>query len=189
MKIAKNYKKFVYCLEGDWEVDLRNQSSINAALMFLQQNCGIKFIHRDCGTRENLEYYLSKWKQKKYADYSICYLAFHGKPELILIGKEKITLDELGDMLEGACKNKIIHFGSCSTLDTDTRIVKKFLEKTEALCVCGFKNDINFVPSSVFDMLLIEMFQDYKDISCVYRDMNLAYGNLVKELDFRLIHL
>ena len=78
MRIARNFSKHVFCLEGDWEQDLRDKSSITAALDFLHSNCGIKYIHKNCGTKENLKYYLSLWKQKRYRDYSICYLAFHG---------------------------------------------------------------------------------------------------------------
>ena len=36
---------------------------------------------------------------------------------------------------------------------------------------CGFKTDIDFVESSVFDMLLLQKFQEYKDISAVERDL------------------
>ena len=189
MKIAKNYKKYIFCLEGHWEKDLRDMSSIQAALMFLQHNCYIKHIYKHCGTRETLEYYLHYWKQKKYSAYSILYLAFHGEPESIKVGKEFISLDELGDMLEGKCQDKIIHFGSCQTLDTDHRNIVRFLEKTGALCVCGFRTEIDFVESSVFDMLLIQKFQEYKDVSKVERDIKRYYRGMVRKLDFKLVHL
>lgn len=189
MRIAKHYQKHIFCLEGNWRKDLLDKSSINAALVFLQQNCGIKHIYKQCGTRENLEYYLSLWKLKKYAAYSIGYLAFHGEPESIQVGREYVTLDELAEMLKGACKDRIIHFGSCKTLDTNNSNIVRFLEKTGALCVCGFETEIDFVESSVFDMLLIELFQKYKDISKVDRDIKKYYRALVKKLKFKLVHL
>ena len=189
MKIAKHKIKHVFCLEGDWNHDLKDQTSVKTALEFLQQNSDIKFIHRNCGTKENLRYYLSKWKQKKYEKYSIGYLAFHGEPGFILIGNEKVSLDELAEMLEGSCKDKIIYFGSCNTLDIDTRKIKTFLKTTDALCVCGFKTEIDFVASSVFDMLLIEMFQEYKNITSVEREIKEYYNCLIKLLEFKLVHL
>src|SRR5688572_7328462 len=127
MRIAKNYKKNIFCLEGDWVRDLRNKSSITAALIFLQHNCDIKYIYKQCGTKANLKYYLSLWRQKKYAAYSICYLAFHGEHESIKVGEDLISLDDLGDMLTGSCKDKIIHFGSCKTLNTDNKTILRFL--------------------------------------------------------------
>jgi hypothetical protein len=189
MRIAKSYKKYIFCLEGHWEKDLRDNSSIHAALIFLQHNCYIKHIYKHCGTKETLEYYLNYWKQKKYSAYSILYLAFHGEPESIKVGKDFVSLDELGDMLEGACKDKIIHFGSCKTLSTDNRNITRFLEKTGALCVCGFESEIDFVASSAFDMILIELFQKYRDISKVDRDINKYYRALVKKLEFKLVYI
>src|SRR6186997_2566481 len=76
MKIAKNLNKNVFCLEGDWEKDLRDKSSVSAALDFLHSNCGIEYIHKNCGTVDNMKYYLSLWKQKRYQNYTIAYLAF-----------------------------------------------------------------------------------------------------------------
>ena len=188
MKIAKNLTKHVFCLEGDWNLDLRNKSSISAALEFLQTNCGVKYIHKNCGTKENLQYYLKLWKQKRYTDYTICYLAFHGIPETIKVGKEEVNLDELAQMLNGSCRNKIIHFGSCNTLDTDERNIRRFLETTQALCVCGFKTDIDYLESSAFDMLLIEHLQQYKDISRVHYTLRKDHRRLIRKLDFRMLY-
>jgi len=187
MRIAKNFSKHVFCLEGDWEKDLRKKSSISAALDFLQANCNIQYIHKNCGTKENLKYYLSLWKRAQYKDYSICYLAFHGHPEIIEVGEEHVDLEELATMMNGSCVNKIIHFGSCSTLDTDPRKVRQFLNTTQALCVCGFRTDIDFLESSVFDMLLMQKFQEYKDIKAVDRDLKKNYRKLISKLNFRLM--
>ncbi|MCF8254388.1 MAG: hypothetical protein K9H61_13835 [Bacteroidia bacterium] len=189
MKIAKEYQKEVFCLEGDWSRNLKKQTSIHATLLFLKQNRDIDFIYRQCGTRENLAFYLKQWQLKRYQRYSILYLAFHGKPLQILIDKKPISLDELAEMLGDKCQNRIIHFGSCQTLNTDKRHIKRFLKKTNALCVCGFGKEIKFVESSVFDILLIDLFQDYLDVSRVEATLKSTYASLVKKLEFRLIHL
>ena len=189
MRISKHLAKHVFCLEGDWEQDLRNKSSIGAALDFLQANCGIRYIHKNCGTKENLKYYLALWKQRRYRDYTICYLAFHGMPEKIQVGNEYLNLVELAEILNGSCVDKIIHFGSCNTLDTDAKGIRTFLETTHALCVCGFKTDIDFVESSVFDMLLLQKFQEYKDMGAVERDLKKNYRKLINKLDFRMSYL
>jgi hypothetical protein len=188
MRIAKDFAKHVFCLEGDWENDLRKKSSVSAALEFLRANCNINYIHKNCGTKENLKYYLKMWKQRRYKDYTICYLAFHGHPEILEVGNENLTLTELAELLNGSCVNKIIHFGSCNTLATDERKVRQFLETTQALCVCGFRTDIDFLESSVFDMLLMQKFQEYKDIKAVDRDLKKNYRKLITKLDFRLIY-
>lgn len=186
MKMAKTYQKHVYCLEGDWNKDLRDPSSVQAALMFLQHNFGIQFIHRHCGTKESLLFYLKTWKQKKYKSYPICYFAFHGKPGHLRIGNEFVSLDELAETLKNSCKGKIIHFGSCETLNTDRKNIMKFLEKTGAICVCGFKKEIDFLEGSIFDMLLIDMLQYYMDISLLEKEIKQNYAGLVNKLEFKI---
>lgn len=189
MKIAKTLNKKIFCLEGDWDKDLRDKSSISAALDFLHVNCRIDYIHKNCGTKEALKYYLSLWKQKRYHKYNIAYLAFHGHPGQIQVGKEYVNLEELAEILEGACKDKIIHFGSCNTLDTDQKSIEDFLTKTGAMCICGFRSDIDFLESSVFDMLLIRKFQEYKDVRIVDRELKKNYNRLIKQLNFRFLYL
>jgi len=189
MKIAKTYNKEVFCLEGDWSKNLKKQTSVQAVLMFLKQNRDIEYIHRHCGTRGNLQYYINQWQQKRYKKYSILYLAFHGKPNQILIGKEIITLDELAKMLGPNCHNKIIHFGTCHTLNTDLRHIKRFLKKTNALCVCGFGKEITFVEGSVFDILLIDLLQEFRNIDSVLSHIKTYYHSLAKKLKFKLVNL
>ena len=189
MRLSKSYNKEVFCLEGDWSKNLKEQTSVQAVLMFLKQNRNIKYIHRHCGTRENLAYYLKQVQLKKYKNYSIIYLAFHGKPNEILVGKEKVTLDELADMLGPNCHDKIIHLGTCHTIKTDLRNIKRFLRKTNALCICGFGKEISFVEGSVFDILLIDMLQEFRNIKTVQNNINKYYKSLAQKLEFKLVYL
>jgi hypothetical protein len=189
VKFAKTYSKEVFCLEGDWHNNLKKGTSVQAVLMFMKQNRDIDYIHRQCGTRENLAYYLRQWQLRKYKKYSILYLAFHGKPNQILVGKDIVTMDELAVILGPHCHDKIIHFGSCHTLNTDLRHIKRFLRKTNALCVCGFGKEIKFVEGSVFDILLIDLFQEFRDITRVQATIRADYRTLAEKLAFKLIHL
>jgi hypothetical protein len=189
MRFSKAYNKDIFCLEGDWSKNLREQTSVHAVLMFLKQNRDINFIHRHCGTKENLEYYLNQVRLRKYKNFSIIYIAFHGKSNEILIGKERVSLDELADMLGPNCHDKIIHFGTCHTLNTDLRNIKRFLRKTNALCVCGFGKEIKFVEGCVFDILLIDMLQEFRNIETVLQRIKLYYSSLAKKLEFKLVYL
>ena len=189
MRIAKKYDKDVFCLEGDWTRDLKRDNSILAALQFLKQNRDIDYIHRHCGTSESITYYVHQWQRRRYKNYSILYLAFHGKPNRILIGKEEINLDQLAEIMGDKCNNRIIHFGSCQTLNTDVRHIKRFLRQTNALCVCGFQEEVKFIESSVFDILLIDMFQEYLDVARVDAHLKHFYHSLAKKLKFKLVHL
>ncbi|MDQ3190633.1 MAG: hypothetical protein M3Q58_03490 [Bacteroidota bacterium] len=189
MAQAKAYDKHICCLEGDWTSDLSVKQSIRSALDFLEVNSNIKYIHKNCVTREQLSHYLKKYTLRKYATkYSICYLAFHGDPNLIYLGKEKVTLEDLAIIANGKFSNMIIHFGSCSTLKIDKNRIVKFLEATNALAVSGYTSDVAFLPSSIFDMLFFEMCQQYKNTYWIDKSMNKYYGNLIKQLGFRFIY-
>lgn len=189
MRFSKSYSKDIFCLEGDWSKNLKKQTGVLAVLMFLKQNRDINYIHRHCGTVENLKYYLQTAREKKYKNYSIIYLAFHGKPGEILIGKDRISLDQLAEMLGPDCHNKVIHFGTCHTLNTDLRNIKRFLKKTNALCVCGFGKEIPFVEGSVFDILLIDMMQEFRNVGTVLNRIKKYYSSLAKKLEFKLVYL
>ncbi|MEW6467781.1 MAG: DUF6642 family protein [Bacteroidota bacterium] len=189
MKRAKEYQKNVFCLEGDWAADLSDRSSIKAALNFMSHNFGVQYIYKQCGTKDNLQYYLDRWKNKKYKSYSICYFAFHGQPGKLEVGKDLVTMEELAKMLGGACKNKIIHFGTCKVLYTEKKRIDEFLRETGALCVSGFQADVDFLESSLFDMILIDMYQQYLNMGKVEAAIKKNYRSLAHRLKFKLFHL
>jgi hypothetical protein len=188
MPLAKFYDKHICCLEGDWTEDLSVKQSIVSALDFLEVNSGIKYIHKNCVTREQLQHYILKYTLKKYEKYAVCYLAFHGDPNMIYLGKEKVYLEELEEMARGRFKNMIVHFGSCSTLKIQRNKILRFKEVTGALAVSGYTHDVAFLPSSIFDMLFFEMCQQYRNIYWIDKSMRKYYGNLIKQLGFRFIY-
>ena len=55
--------------------------------------------------------------------------------------------------LEGACKKRIIHFGSCGTLDIHGNRVRSFLQRTGALAVCGYKSEVDWMLSAAFEII------------------------------------
>jgi len=153
--------KGIFCLEGLWQTDLRKASTVQPILAFLQQNIGIPYIYRDCGTQEEFKFYLSKFSRARYRDYPILYLAFHGEPGKILISrKTSLSLADIGELLGNQCKGRLVIIGSCSVLDINKRILKAFLKSTGAFAVCGYRNDVDWVRSTAFELLLLTELQD-----------------------------
>lgn len=153
--------KGIFCLEGLWESDLKEPSTILPLLAFLKQSSGIPYVYRDCGTAEEFKFYLKKFPQQGYSGYPILYLAFHGVPGKIVIGGGKgIGLKEIAESLAGSCKGQVILIGSCSVLDIDIRFLKRFLITTQALAVLGYRNNVHFLRSSAFEMLLVSELQE-----------------------------
>ena len=155
-----NNTKGIFCLEGLWDSDLKIHSTISPILELLRVKEKIDYIYKDVATEEEFEFYLNKWKQKKYKKYPILYLATHGEENSIFLGNRKYSLDRLSEYLTGSCKNRIIVFGSCSTMKVRKHTLKKFLQKTNALAICGYKIDVDWMVSTAFELLLLNTMQD-----------------------------
>ena len=140
MSKFKSKRKNIFCIEGDWETDLRKSKSVLGVLEFLKSISKIDFIHRNCSTK--IEFINRLEQFKKYSSYSILYLAFHGSSNTIHLGDETINLNEIQEILKDKLENKIIYFGSCQTLKTSNINLSKFIEVTKASCLVGFAKDV-----------------------------------------------
>ena len=190
--------KGIFCLEGDWLSDLRRPSSVEPILAVIDQQLTPKrhHIHRDIGTIQELRYYLAKWKQKQYSGYPILYLGFHGQNGIIHIGDgrsgtTKVSLNDLADILDGACDRRLIHFTSCSTLGVNGHQLNSFLKRTGALAVSGYKTDVDWIKSAAFELFVLSEFQygalTHKGVTGMYERIVKHAEGLAKELQFRLI--
>lgn len=151
--------KSIFCIEGLWDPDLRVSSSVQPLLDLLNLNALISYIHMDAATREEFEFYVKKWTQKRYDEYPILFIASHGNESGIKVGDESYSIEALADLLAGKCANRIIMFSSCSTLRIGKRVLRDFLKKTEALAVCGYRVDVDWLRSTAFELLLLSQMQ------------------------------
>jgi hypothetical protein len=188
--------KGVFCLEGDWDNDLRRRTSVDPVLQLLERSHdpGIPYIRRDIGTIVEFEYYLRKWTQHRYAPYPILYLGFHGDPGLLYVGDRRsgpVELDWLEDRLEGHCKNRVIHFGSCGTMAIHGKGLNRFLERTRALAICGYKANVDWMLSAAFEIVLLSGFQlnalTRAGMEAINRRVRDEARGLARDLAFRLV--
>jgi hypothetical protein len=186
---SPTYIKNVFCLEGEFGKDLREPSSIRGALEFMRQNFNVRYIYKHCSNRKNVEYFTKCWKDKKYNSFSIGYFSFHGEPGRIEPGfRDFIKLEELGQMLKGGCKNKVIHFGTCKTVLVEEKRIRDFLKITKALCVSGYAGTVDFFQGGIFDMIYIDMLQKYKSVAKVEKEIFSKYGDMARRLEFKMIY-
>jgi hypothetical protein len=179
-------EKHIFCIEGSWENDHRDTKSVTKALEFLKCIEKVDCITTHCNNVSTLEELISDSMQAKYKKYSILYLAFHGKSNNILVGKRNgsVSLEEIAEMIGDKANGKIIHFGSCSTLNVSGWELRKFLKKTNALAISGYKKDIEFVRSTLFDLIYFQQCQSSVNIKVIERNIYKYYSNLGKELGF-----
>lgn len=182
----------VFCLEGFWYGDHRDATSVIPVLDLVGKHSHMPFIHHRCNTKAEFVYSINRWKTKSFCSrYPILYLGFHGEPGFIKVGKDIITLDDLGNLLGNSCSRSIIHFGSCSTLNLNKTRVQNFLSRTEVLAVMGYKRNVDWLPSASFEILLLDLLQNNPFDSVGIREFSKLVKSecrrQIKELDFRLM--
>jgi hypothetical protein len=191
--------KGIFCLEGDWTGDLRKRNSVEPILSFLHSSTAteIPYVHRDVATIEEFEYYLLQWTQKKYANYPILYLAFHGWKDALYLratnGRHRtIGFDELEEILEGKCGRRVIHFGSCGTVGVHGARLNRFMNRTGAVAISGYQSTdgVEWLSSSAFEILYFAVLQENsftkQGLHAVKWKIRWDAPRLIKQTGFRL---
>ena len=74
-------------------------------------------------------------------------------------GAGSFGLRELAVLLEGACQGRVIHFGSCATLELHGNTLNRFMRDTGALALFSYRSDVDRLSSCAFDLLLLDALQ------------------------------
>lgn len=174
-------------MEGDWDDSLRNSRSILPALHLLEQNVGVEYIHRTCGTIEEFNFRIQEYLSKahnSYKGFEILYFAFHGEKGVINLGEATLSLEEIAKKLEGKMKGKIVHFGSCKSIVVNDEELDYFIKTTNAKVVSGYTKNIDFISSTAMDILYFEMCQQKARARTIKTHLKEKYGSLMKQLEF-----
>lgn len=192
-------QKGIFCLEGAWEGNLKNNPSVEPLLDLLDQMATNKrrHVYRDVGTLEEFDYYLKVvWTQSRYHSHPILYLAFHGVPGGLCVGDQRrqeavVSLDHIETLVAGKLKRRIVHFGSCQTLDIHGNRLNHFLTKTKALAVCGYRKAIPWTVSAALDLVLFQQLQEnalvVPGVLAAKRRIFAQMGKLARDLQFTMV--
>jgi hypothetical protein len=184
--------KGVFCLEGYWYGDHRDKTSVFPVLDLIHRYNQMPFIYHRCATPEEFVFSINRWKTKSFhKKYPLLYLAFHGEPGIIKVGKTIITLDDLANLLQDKCEGVVIHFGCCSTMYTDRRLLQSFMEKTRSVALMGYKEEVDWLPSTSFEIMLLNSLSnhpfDSKGVKQIYDEVMDECKGQAKKLDFRFV--
>lgn len=190
---TKPLAKGVFAFEGDWETDLRNLWSIEPILRTLEVVGELKCIRRNVATMPELEHYVGKWLQKRYADYEVGYFGFHGAPgSLWFDDRRGVSLEDLEAMIgkgKEKAKGRVIHFGSCSVMRLSETRLRKFQANTEARAVIGYRRDVTSdLDWAAFEILLLGALSRYRQTGAPARHLRNNYGHLCDKLGFVYIY-
>lgn len=177
-------QKNIYCLEGNWSKQPSSKLSIKPILDLLYTTSKVKHIYNKCQTKNDFLIHLERFTQKRYKNYPILYIAFHGRTNKISIGNEDITLKEISNVLEGKLEGKIVHFGSCSTLKTSGKNISSFISRTKCSYISGYKKDVNYIISTAFELIYFDILQNKIADNRLEKYIKIQYPSLVKKLNF-----
>lgn len=186
-------KKGIYCLEGMWSSSVKDKSTIQPILELMEKKGVCEHLYRSSATREELAFFLSKWKVKTVQNkFPIIYFGFHGQKGCIcLAGKHVFTLNELADLLEDRARGKVFFFASCETLNIDERRIKNLLERTGAIAAIGYKVQVDWMMATAFELLVLDALQsdkfDWRGIQNIKHHIEAEYGKIGKILKYRMV--
>lgn len=173
-------------MEGPWSDGLKGRKSIRPLLELAQTVGDIPFVHVPVYSRDALESIVQMWRQRQYSRYSFGYFAFHGAKGRILIDRESITLPDLGEMLRGVCQDRIVYFGSCSTLRVSKEEISAFLKETGARAVLGYTKEVDWFESAAFDLLLLDALTRFQRPDAIDRWPQKRHPDMCERLGFRV---
>ena len=167
----------IFCIETVWS-DGTSRISMRPMLQWLHDAYGTPFLYRDAISIEEFFLHLNVWKEMKCGSvggdtqYPILVPAYHGDADGIWVTDQPeevdtddnddssfVQLDDIADHLRGSCKNKVVHFASCSTINVSNSAIGEFLETTRASAVSGYAKEVDWTWSMAFDLLYLEAIQ------------------------------
>jgi hypothetical protein len=176
----------ILALEGEWEKNPKHKTSIEAALRFIKDVCKYDYHHRRVALKEDFFFYL---KKAKYKHFAIVYLAFHGSEGCIYLGDKKqvLSLNEIAESCGSCLEGKIVHFGSCSTLNLSQDDLLDFKKGTGAKHVSGYTTYVDFVDGSIFDIAYFTWLGEYIKTGYVDNRLKKEYPGLYERLGFVMV--
>lgn len=180
-------KPGIWTMEGDWSSKVSDVRTVTPVLKALMQSGYAKYAMRRLNDADDVAKEFQKWS--KYSSYNIGYLALHGSPGHVYVGKEEVDLHELGKELQGKAnlKHKILHFGSCSVLDMPKPERESLRKSLGIKILTGFTRDVEWVESLAFELLAFGAFTWYKQPASAEKYIDANYGQLKKRLGFVIV--
>lgn len=182
---TKYYQKNIACLESLWDNRIANQHRLGVApiLEIASRIHQSSFAHMTCNTIEELKFNLRMLSRRK--GYDVVYFAMHGRPGVLALSQGEIELQELAAIMKHGFSNRIVHFGSCSTLDVKRKRIRTFLKATQIPILIGYVKDPNWIESSAVDLLVFDQLQRFRNMRSFWADFRYRYPNLISQTGLR----
>lgn len=186
----------IMILEGAWEKPTQQPQILPFFNALAAAQGDYLVMYRTFRNNDDIKYYVNKLE--KNGEY-LLYFSCHAKDlKLQPAGKaNKIELNELLDALKGAKKKhaiKYIHFGCCEMVSKNDckKSLGEFMNASGAQWASGYTKDIDWIPSTLLDLAIIEEILCYAHFGEGKHKLKIVeflktYGSLVKSIGFRAL--
>lgn len=147
---------------------------------------GARLIHRNAATRDEFTHYFGHWAARRYDDFPVAYLAYHGSRGRLHLGRDEITLAELADLTPRALTGRAIYFGACGTMSAPDEELCDFASRTGVWAIAGYTRTVDWAESAAFDFTLLPELLDSIDVKKLYARLCKRHPYFVDRLGLRL---
>lgn len=178
----------IYCIEN-WSGRRANKNSVLPVLEFLATSGTARFIHERVSTLDELEHRVDDWAPRK--QYPVGYLALHGSPQSVWVGRHELTLNDLLllDQEDGTTpvdlRGKTLSLASCSTVATRPSALRDIVDRTRVNTLCGYASDVEWFEAAAFDLLVLSALANYSRTSDAFKYLHRAHGPFLRRMRFK----
>lgn len=181
-------KPGIFVMEGKWSPKVRDVRSVSPVLQALEAAGRARYVHQHLNDRDDLHRAFKRWGQRQHAPYNIGYVALHGSPGMVYIGRYQVDLFAIRDATPDVdLRGKILHFGSCSVLDMEESENQSLRKDLGVRAMTGFTTDVEWFESMGFEMLLFDALTYYQRPSDAERYLRKTHEGLTKRLGFVMV--
>jgi hypothetical protein len=178
----------IFCLEGQWTNKLDDQLSVRPILDLVRSVSGCRFAHAQVATPDELQHRLGRWVLRQNNNFDIGYLAFHGERAGLWLGRDReVSLDELGDQLEGKLEGRTLYLSACSVMAGSKDDLEQFVKRTQLRLLLGFAANVDWAEAAAFDMVVLDRLLSYERLGYVPTALERNFADLTRRLRFRAI--
>ena len=102
--------------------------------------------------------------------------------------KVGVKFSQLQRWINEGAKGRVIFFDSCSTIDISGKRIQVFLDRTKASAVCGFTEEVDWLESAAFELLVLEALTYFESPKKAELPLKEKYEGFVDRLGLTFHH-
>lgn len=177
------------CLEGEWVDALTDRKTVQPLVAYVSSITPCDYVHRRVQDTETLLSLVDRWcVDEDLQTFGILYITAHGAPGSLWLDDDdgEVTLDRLGETIDGRGEGGILYLGSCSVV-ADEAATKRFAQRAGLSAVVGYTESVDFAAGSAVDLLALYALNKYARAGNASNYISRQMPGLVDEMGFRVI--